>query len=178
MNQATCHIHGFFLVIENLGVLITAPANSGKSELGLELVSRGHRFIADDCVKLMRNTNNIVGTCPKLLKNHIAIRDIGILDIRTLFSNKAILECHKLDVILNLQNNPKHIDKTHMKIEKKDVLGINIDLINLALGETRNYPFIIEILIRQYNMIKKGYDSHLIFCKKQQMKIDMRTLCS
>ena len=96
-------MHGVFMDILGLGVLITGESGQGKSELGLELVSRGHGLVADDAVDLARiNENTIEGRCPELLQNLLEVRGIGLLDIRAIFGESAVRRRMRLRLIVHL----------------------------------------------------------------------------
>ncbi|MFY8017183.1 MAG: HPr kinase/phosphorylase, partial [Inhella sp.] len=83
--------HGVFMDILGLGVLLTGESGLGKSELGLELISRGHGLVADDAVDFFRIAQDtIVGRCPALLANLLEVRGIGLLDIKAIFGETAV----------------------------------------------------------------------------------------
>jgi len=95
--------HGVYMDIFGLGVLLTGGSGIGKSEIALELVSRGHRLIADDMVELSRvGTDVLVGRSPEALKYHMEIRGIGILNIRDLFGAAAITDAKRVGLVLEI----------------------------------------------------------------------------
>ena len=96
-------MHGVFMDILGLGVLITGESGLGKSELGLELISRGNGLVADDAVDLFRiNQTTIEGAAPNLLQNLLEVRGIGLLDIRAIFGETAVRRKMRLRLIVHL----------------------------------------------------------------------------
>jgi hypothetical protein len=96
-------MHGVFMDILGLGVMITGESGLGKSELGLELISRGNGLVADDAVDLYRiNQTTIEGRCPELLQNLLEVRGIGLLDIRAIFGETAVRRKMRLKLIVHL----------------------------------------------------------------------------
>ena len=95
--------HGVFMDILGLGVLLTGESGLGKSELGLELISRGHGLVADDAVDLFRVSQTVLeGRCPELLQNLLEVRGIGLLDIKAIFGETAVRRKMRLKLIVHL----------------------------------------------------------------------------
>ena len=117
--------HGEFLSILDHGVFITGPAGIGKSTVALELLDRGHRLIADDVVFFQARHDLIFGHCPDLLKNHLAIRDLGVLNVTDLFGDMACLPSHRLDLVIRLvqeyQPRPPALQVTQ---SREQILGV------------------------------------------------------
>ena len=98
--------HGVFVSALGYGVLIIGKSTSGKSSLALELLHEGHKLVADDVVDFRFNDNNdIVGYCPKMLKNMLHHRELGILNVRKLFGEPASIEHHRLDYVVQLTDS-------------------------------------------------------------------------
>ncbi len=96
-------VHGVFMDVLGLGVLITGESGLGKSELALELISRGHGLVADDAVELSRTAPNVIeGQCPALLQNLLEVRGLGLLDIRTIFGETSVRRKMKIKLIVHL----------------------------------------------------------------------------
>ena len=166
-------LHGVFLEIIGVGVLITGQSGLGKSELALDLVSRGNRLIADDAPEFTRSTQNeIYGTCPALLKNFLEVRGLGILNIRKMYGAKAIKPDQKLELIIKLlnpsQGTSEGEDRSKLMERKIEVLGISIPFIPLAVVPGRNLAVLVEAAVRDHLLIKQGYIASKDLSKKQK----------
>jgi len=103
--SATTTLHGgVFVAINNYGVLITGKSGIGKSELGLSLLKRGHIMIADDVVIITKESDQLLGTCPELLRDFLEIRGLGVINIRKLFGAQALQHEHRVDLLINLMD--------------------------------------------------------------------------
>ena len=121
-------MHGVFMDILGLGVLITGESGLGKSELGLELISRGNGLVADDAVDLFRiNQTTIEGRCPELLQNLLEVRGIGLLDIRGIFGETAVRRKMRLKIIVHLVRR-ETLEREYERIPyeplTQDILGV------------------------------------------------------
>ncbi|HSI28479.1 MAG TPA: HPr(Ser) kinase/phosphatase, partial [Methylophilus sp.] len=112
----TTSLHGVFMEVQGFGVLITGSAAIGKSELALELISRGHRLVADDIVDFYRiSPERVEGRCPELLQDFLEVRGLGILNIRALYGDNAVKPTKPLDMMIQLEladeMNPLELDR-------------------------------------------------------------------
>lgn len=98
MFEQTTTLHGVFIDVLGLGVLLTGKSGTGKSELALGLINRGHRLIADDSVIFARKKEKIIGFCPPILQDFLEVRGLGILDIRAMFGDTAIQKNKRLEL--------------------------------------------------------------------------------
>ena len=123
-------LHGVFMDILGMGVMITGESGLGKSELGLELISRGHGLVADDAVDLFRiNQTTLEGRCPALLQNLLEVRGIGLLDIQAIFGETAVRRKMRLKLIVHLvrkETLERDYDRLPHEPLTQDVLGIQI----------------------------------------------------
>lgn len=155
-------LHGVLMEILRVGVLITGQSGLGKSELALDLVSRGHRLIADDAPEFARIApDTINGTCPDLLQNFLEVRGLGVLNIREMYGSKAIKSNQNLGLIITLlppnQNTLKSEDRSRLPERKTDVLGVGIPTISLSVAPSRNLAVLAEAAARDHLLIKHGY---------------------
>lgn len=169
--------HGVFLRMFNYGVLLTGPANTGKSETALELVRQGHCLIADDIIDFsINNHGEIVGRCPRLLQDLIAIRDLGILNLRVMYGDHAICPAHKLDLIIELSAGGNKDSSDNQVLarpqNKQSLAGIKIDSIRLNRDMRRNLPLIIETLLQNRALIEQGYNAQQDFINSQTKLCD------
>lgn len=166
--KVTCH--GVFVKVFNFGVLLSAPSQFGKSELALELVSRGHSLVADDIVEFRINSDKqIIGYCPKFLQNFIAIRDLGILNLKALYGHNAVTTKFKLDLIVELVETHQQSVLAKHNSDSSKILGVNIDCIKLLANANRNLALIIEVLLRNRELIKCGYNAQQDFINRQTL---------
>ena len=166
-------LHGVFMEVISVGVLITGQSGLGKSELALDLVSRGHRLIADDAPEFARIApDTINGTCPELLQNFLEVRGLGVLNIREMYGDSAIKTNKYLRLIIELFPPKKNVSKSEDRIRlserKTNVLGVNISTISLPVAPGRNLAVLVEAAVRDHLLIKHGYNASEDFVQRQK----------
>jgi HPr kinase/phosphorylase len=164
-------IHGVFLDICGMGVLLLGKSGIGKSELALELINKGHALIADDAVDFTLTKNNSInGCCPKLLKDFLEIRGPGILNIRKLFGAKAVKASKKLDLIIEVLNHKNNLeaDRLSCKNQKQNILGAEINTIFVRLIPGISLATLIEVTVRNFQLSQNGYCATEEFIKRQR----------
>jgi HPr kinase/phosphorylase len=165
-------VHGVFIEVLGMGVLITGEAGIGKSEVALELISRGHRLIADDAPEFARTTpDRLVGYCPPMLQDFLEVRGLGILNIRALFGESAIKTEKNLKLIVNLQPADSTLaaqtDRLMGDLSQRRMLGLKITQVNLSVGPGRNTAILIETAVRMHMLRIQGYDAGQDFIERQ-----------
>jgi len=162
-------MHGVFMDILGLGVMITGETGLGKSELGLELISRGNGLVADDAVDLFRiNQNTIEGRCPELLKNLLEVRGIGLLDIQAIFGETAVRRKMRLKLIVHLvrrETLERDYDRLPHEPLTQDVLGIAVRKVVIQVVAGRNIAVLVEAAVRNTILQLRGintYDDFLL----------------
>ena len=162
-------MHGVFMDILGLGVMITGESGLGKSELGLELISRGNGLVADDAVDLFRiNQNTIEGRCPELLKNLLEVRGIGLLDIQAIFGETAVRRKMRLKLIVHLvrrETLERDYDRLPHEPLMQDVLGIAVRKVVIQVVAGRNIAVLVEAAVRNTILQLRGintYDDFLL----------------
>jgi HPr kinase/phosphorylase len=166
-------IHGVFMDVLGLGVLITGESGLGKSELALELISRGHGLVADDAVELSRTAPNFVeGHCPPLLQNLLEVRGLGLLDIRTIFGETSVRRKMKIKLIVHLVRlTPETFERLPTRDEYQDILGIPIRRVMLQVAAGRNLAVLVEAAARNTILSLRGIDTMGEFIERQALAI-------
>ena len=164
--------HGVFMDILGLGVLITGESGLGKSELGLDLITRGHGLVADDCVDLLRVAQNTIeGRCPPLLQNLLEVRGIGLLDIKTIFGETAVRRKMRLKLICHLIRR-EVLDRTFDRLPAgnldEDVLGVPIRKVMIPVEAGRNLGVLVESAVRNTILQLRGIDTLREFQERQR----------
>ena len=170
-------MHGVFMEVMGIGILLTGPSGIGKSELALDLISRGHRLVADDAPEFRRSApDTIHGRSPVLLKDFLEVRGLGILNVRAMFGDTAILESKRLRLIVRIDNISDdtlwQIDRIGGSIRKKNVLNVDIPEVQIPVAPGRNVAVIIEAAVRNHVLLLNGYNAADDFIQRQQKLID------
>ncbi len=165
-------MHGVFMDILGLGVLITGESGLGKSELGLELISRGNGLVADDAVDLFRiNQTTIEARCPELLQNLLEVRGIGLLDIRAIFGETAVRRKMRLKLIVHLvrrENFERDYERIPAEPLTQDVLGIPVRKVVIQVLAGRNIAVLVEAAVRNTILHMRGIDTYQDFMERQR----------
>jgi HPr kinase/phosphorylase len=169
-------MHGVFMDILGLGVLITGESGLGKSELGLELISRGNGLVADDAVDLFRiNQTTIEARCPELLQNLLEVRGIGLLDIRAIFGETAVRRKMRLKLIVHLvrrENFERDYERIPTEPLTQDVLGIPVRKVVIQVVAGRNIAVLVEAAVRNTILQMRGIDTYHDFMERQQAAME------
>lgn len=170
-------MHGVFMEVMGIGVLLTGPSGIGKSELALELISRGHRLIADDAPEFRRSApKTIRGRSPVLLKDFLEVRGLGILNVRAMFGDNSIVETKRLRLIVHLdtisENTLWEIDRIGGSFRNQTILDVEIPEVQIPVAPGRNVAVIIEAAVRNHVLYLNGYNAADDFIKRQQKLID------
>ena len=163
-------MHGVFMDILGLGVLITGESGLGKSELGLELISRGNGLVADDAVDLYRiNQTTIEGRCPELLQNLLEVRGIGLLDIRAIFGETAVRRKMRLRLIVHLVRK-ETLERDYERLPHEplmqDVLGVQVRKVVIQVVAGRNIAVLVEAAVRNAILQLRGVDTYQEFIER------------
>jgi HPr kinase/phosphorylase len=172
----TTERHGVFMDVLGLGVLITGESGVGKSELGLELISRGHGLVADDVVEISRlAATTLEGRCPPLLKDFLEVRGLGLLNIRTIFGETAVRPKMKLRLIAHLERpHPQKSDPTErlpLAELAEEILGVTVRKVLIPVAAGRNLAVLVEAAVRNYILQLRGVHSMEEFIARQRREM-------
>lgn len=161
-------LHGVLVEVFGVGILISGSSGVGKSETALELVKRGHRLITDDVVDIKQVGDRLLGTAPKLLKQYMEIRGVGIIDIRTLYGIGAVKESVEIDMNVHLEHwdSEKYYDRLGLEDEYKKILEVDIPRVVIPVTTGRNLAIIIEAAARNNRLKHLGINSAKDFCDR------------
>jgi len=166
-------LHGVFLDVLEIGVLITGDSSIGKSELALELISRGHGLVADDVVELQQiGPETVQGRCPPMLRDFLEVRGLGVLNIRSIFGETAVRPRKVLRLMVHLDMpeggyaEPKN--RLATRSGTQDILGVEIPTVTLAVAPGRNLAVLVEAAVRNHILITRGIDSTREFIARQE----------
>lgn len=169
---ATTMMHGVFMDVLGMGVLISGESGLGKSELGLELISRGHGLVADDVVEFSRVAPNYIeGRCPELIRNLMEVRGVGLLDIRAIFGETAVRRKMRLKIIVHLVRRASlEMQQERLAAEPQfqEVLGLPIRKVFLPVAAGRNLAVLLEAAVRNTILELRGINTLNEFMIRQQ----------
>ena len=170
-------LHGVFLDVLEIGVLITGASAIGKSELALELITRGHGLIADDIVEFHRTSpDTLEGRCPPILRDFLEVRGIGIINIKTVFGETAVRPRKTLRVIVHLEDHSNEkfsdLDRLQVNATFQEILGVGIRKVTIPVAAGRNLAVLVEAAVRNFVLNLRGIDSTREFIERQQRLMD------
>ncbi len=155
-------LHGTFVDVSGIGVLLLGESGVGKSETALELVERGHRLVADDMVVFVNNDSSLLlGMGTELLRHHMELRGIGIVNIKEIFGISSVRSKKRLDLVVQLEpwDPSAEYDRLGLDEEYYELLGFNIPMARIPVGPGRNIPVIIETAAFNQSLKKAGIHS-------------------
>jgi len=166
-------LHGVFLDVLEMGVLITGASAIGKSELALELISRGNGLVADDIVELYRiSPDTLEGRCPTVLRDFLEVRGIGVLNIRTIFGETAVRPRKLLKLMVHLEDHSNEqfsdLDRLQVDATFQEILGVPIRKVTIPVAAGRNLAVLVEAAVRNFVLNQRGIDSTKEFIERQQ----------
>jgi len=171
-------VHGVLVDVYGIGILIVGRSGIGKSEVGLDLVERGHRLVSDDVVLITRKGEEIlIGSSNNLVEHFMEIRGVGILDIRSIFGVRSIRYQKRVEIVVELDDWDPDKEYTRLGLdgEYTEILGVRIPLISLAVYAGKNVTVILETIALNHLLKHYGYDSAQVFAEKLQQAIENKS---
>ena len=171
-------LHGSFVDVDGIGVLITGRSGIGKSEIALDLVERGHRLVADDVVMVTRKGEGIlIGAGSDVVKHYMEIRGLGLIDVRSIFGIRSIRFQKRVEIIVELQEWRHDIEYTRTGLDHENIsiLGVSLPHIKLPIVPGKNITVIVEVIAMDYQLKHYGYDSAKEFAKRLDAAIAEKT---
>jgi HPr kinase/phosphorylase len=169
-------VHGVFMEVLGMGVLLTGDSAIGKSELALDLINRGQRLIADDSPELAHVApETLHGTCPPLLRDFLEVRGLGILNIRAMFGESAVRQSKNLNLIVNLrpldETELAGIDRLTGTLSTRTILGVAVPEVTMPVAPGRNLAILVEAAVRHQILRIRGYDAGVDFVERQKSTV-------
>lgn len=146
-------VHGTLVNVDGTGVFIVGPAGIGKSECALELVSKGHRLVADDVVEMSIMDGALHGSAPERFAGLLEIRDLGILDVRLLFGIDSFDTDHRVDLCIELSDRERIRDRIENEVDRYEISGVEIPKFEISTGRDRNISLMVETAAK---IVKNG----------------------
>jgi len=168
--------HGVCMDVLGLGVLITGDSGVGKSELALELISRGHGLVADDVVEISKvPPSRLDCRCPPLLKDFLEVRGLGVLNIRTIFGETAVRPRMNLRLVVHLEkpsaSGTPGVERLPLHELSEDILGVTVRKVVIPVAAGRNLAVLLEAAVRNYILQLRGIFSTREFIERQQAEL-------
>ena len=161
----TIEVHGVLLDVLGVGILVMGKSGIGKSETALDLVVRGHRFVADDVIAIRCSANTLIGRSAGIIGHHMEIRGLGIINVKDLFGVSAVRETKKIELIVELLewSEDHHYDRLGFDDRHDEILGIQVPSVRLPVRPGRNLATLIEVAARNQLVKVQGIHSARAF---------------
>lgn len=169
--------HGVFLDVLGVGVLLSGASGTGKSEMALELISRGHSLVADDAPELHRPMpDKIEGSAPDILRDFLEVGGLGVLNIRRMYGDAAIRQRKRLQLIIHLEPLTGalrgQLDRLNGNLSTTEILGVKIDTMTLPVAPGRNLAVLTEAAVRNFLLAERGYSAAGDLMTRQQRAME------
>jgi len=162
-------IHGSFIDVYGIGVLLVGRSGIGKSEVALDLIERGHRLVADDVIMMTRKGEGIlIGAGTDVVKHFMEIRGLGLIDVRSIFGIRSIRFQKRAEIVVELQDWKGDVEYTRTGLDHENIsiLGVEIPHVKLPIFPGKNITVIVEVIALDYLLKHYGYDAPREFAKR------------
>lgn len=164
-------LHGVLVDVYGMGLLLLGDSGIGKSECALDLIQRGHRLVADDVVEIRKYPSGaLVGRAAEMIRYHMELRGIGIINIKHLFGVSAVRAAKSIELVIELErwDPTKKYDRLGLDGESYSILDRPRPFLRLPVASGRNIALLIEIAARNELLKTQGYDA----AKEFALKVD------
>lgn len=161
--------HGVLVDVSGVGVLLVGESGAGKSECALDLVTRGHRLVADDVVEIWRDVSQgVFGRGPAPIRHHMEIRGLGIINIRDLFGVAAIRDCMRIELVIQLEawRPDEEYDRLGLVEPTHALLGVEIPMLRIPVSLGRNVAILVEVAVRNHLLKRMGVHAARAFTSR------------
>ena len=168
--------HGVLVEVFGVGLLLIGESGLGKSEAAVELLKRGHRLIADDAVEIRKvSTGSLVGTAPKLIRNYVELRGIGIVNVAKMFGMSAVKDENEIDLVVNIVpwNNNEAYDRLGLNDQYMEILDVKIPMNTIPITPGRNLAVILEVAAMNNRQRSMGYNPAKEFTEQMNAHFTM-----
>lgn len=167
-------MHGVLVDIYGIGVLLTGKSGVGKSETALELIKKGHRLVADDCVEIRQEGESLIGSAPPLINHLLEIRGLGIIDIMTLFGASAVRKHKRISLVVDLEiwDSDKTYDRLGLETETLKIIDTELPKLTIPVRPGRNLSDIIEVAAMNHRLKTLGVNAAEEFSKRLNRVIE------
>ena len=155
-------IHGVLMDVYGVGLLIIGDSGVGKSETALEMIKRGHRFVADDAVEIRRvSQETLVGSCPKNIQYFLELRGIGIIDVQRMYGVESVRETQSIELIIKLEmwDDRREYDRIGLTYDYMEILGNQVTCHSVPIRPGRNLAIICEAAALNHRQRRMGYNA-------------------
>ena len=169
-------VHGVFMDVMGLGILLTGASGVGKSEVALELLTRGHHLIADDAPEFAAEVPGmLVGRSPEILKDHLEVRGLGILNVRQLFGPATVVASKRLRLIIHFKrvagDDLSQIDRLQQEQDTQTIMGVPIPRVTLPVTPGRNLAVMVEVAVQSYFQKAQGVNPEQDFRERLRKQL-------
>src|SRR5512140_479443 len=174
-------LHGVLMEVGGLGTLLLGDSGVGKSECALSLVQRGHRLVADDLVVIQRFPNDVlIGSSSGLIRHHMELRGLGIVNVPMLFGVAAVLERHTVEFVIHLSNwvEGRDYDRLGLDEETESILGVGVPRVSMPVATGRDLALLVEIASRNQLLKRRGFHAAREMAAKVQQEIARKEVAS
>jgi len=162
-------LHGVLMDVIGVGILLLGKSGIGKSEIALDLVTRGHRLVADDIVEVSRRKQDSVhGSGNPIIKHHMEIRGLGIINIKDLFGVAAVRDRKKIELVIELVEWDPHREYDRLGVEERffNIVGVDLPLSTIPVRPGRNITTLVEVAARNHLLKLQGHHSAKEFAEQ------------
>ncbi len=152
-------IHGVLVSVKNVGVLIIGKSGIGKSECALELIIRGHKFVADDLVVITVDHGKLTGASHPLISGYLELHGLGAIKVQSHFGRHVLCDKKHIDMVVDFVEWDKssHV-RGFLKSYTYKILGRKLPLIKLPVRPARNMASLVEVAATSFLLKKRGID--------------------